>query len=142
MRTQDCCKAVARQARCLHSNILPVNAVRLPLYSVVHTIRVQWPCPLLHSCAKNAAKCSNIDEDHMTDARPHPDSLANLHCHLATALQMNAKELSQPCTAALSFTKIHMRYAILFAFCNMARHPAENHTAKLSFTHCLPVLVE
>ena len=49
----------------------------------------------------------------MTDVRSHPDSLANLHCHLVTALHMNVRELSQHCTAALSFRKIHMRYAIL-----------------------------
>ena len=127
MKTQDCCKAVARQARCLHSNILPVNTVKT---TTVHEIRLQWLCPLLHSCTKNAAKRTTIDEVHMTDAQPHPDSLANLHCHLATALHMNVRELSQHCTAALSFTKIHMRYAILFAICNMARHPTENHTAR------------
>ena len=71
-----------------------------------------------------------IDEDHMTDAQPHPDSLANLRCHLAAGLHMNARDLSEHCTAALSFTKIHMRYTILFAICNMAQHPAENHTAQ------------
>ena len=27
---------------------------------------MQWPCPLLHSCAKNAAKRMTIDEVHMT----------------------------------------------------------------------------
>ena len=47
-----------------------------------------------------------IDEVHMTDAQPHPDSLANLHCHLATALHMNVRELSQHCTAGLSFMNL------------------------------------
>ena len=120
MRTQDCCKAVARQAsECRYT-------------TTVHTIRVQWPCPLLHRCTKNVAKRMTIYEVHMTDAWPHRDSLANLHCHLATALHMNmnVRELSQHCTTALSFTKIHIRYALLFAICNMARHPAGNHTAK------------
>ena len=56
----------------------------------------------------------------MTDAWPHPDSLANLHCHLATALHINVKQSTQHCTTALSIMKIHMRYAILFAICNMA----------------------
>ena len=91
---------------------------------------MQWPWPLLHSCPKNAAKGMTIDEVHMTDARPHPGSLANLHCHLATDLHMNVRELSEHFTAALRLTKIHMRYAILFAICNMARHPAENHKVK------------
>ena len=97
---------------------------------------MQWPCPLLYSWAKIAAKRMTINEVHMTDARPHPDSLAYLHCHLATALHMKVRELSQHCTAALSFNKIHMRCAILFAICNMARHPAENHKAKWSYNWC------
>ena len=37
----------------------------------------------------------------MTDVWPHPDSQANLHCHLVTALHRNVRELSQHCTAAL-----------------------------------------
>ena len=99
--------------------------------ATVHAFIVQWPCPLLHSCTKNAAKHMTTDEFHMTDSWPHLGSLANLHCHLATAMHMKERELSQHCTAALSFTNIHMRYAILLAVCNMAGHPAENHTAKM-----------
>ena len=49
----------------------------------VHAIRVQWPCPLLHNCAKNAAKSTTINELYCClKFYENPHEICNFDCNL------------------------------------------------------------